>query len=143
MAVFWTITGTTLALMWVARAVEAAVGLRSIPDISTPDWDHTTHASVTVVVPARDEAEAIEDCLRSLLASDLPNLRVIAVDDRSTDQTRTIMDGIAAQNSGKLTVIHVRELPVGWLGKTHAMWLAAKEATTEWLLFTDGDVIFR
>jgi glycosyltransferase involved in cell wall biosynthesis len=42
-----------------------------------------------------------------------------------------------------LTVIHHTELPSGWLGKTHAMWTAANQATGEWLLFTDADVLFK
>ena len=40
-------------------------------------------------------------------------------------------------------VIHIAELPAGWLGKTHAMWTAAQQATGDWLLFTDADVLFK
>jgi len=42
-----------------------------------------------------------------------------------------------------LRVIHHKELPPGWLGKTHAMWTAANASTGEWILFTDADVIFK
>ena len=43
----------------------------------------------------------------------------------------------------RLKVIHISELPSGWLGKTHAMWTAVQQATGEWLLFTDADVLFK
>jgi glycosyltransferase involved in cell wall biosynthesis len=43
----------------------------------------------------------------------------------------------------RLKVIHIAELPPGWLGKTHAMWTAAQQATSDWLLFTDADVLFK
>ena len=77
-------------------------------------------------------------------------LQIIAVDDRSTDQTGAIMEAVAASRaqseagagSKTLEVLHVAELPSGWLGKTHAMALGAQQATGEWLLFTDGDVLF-
>jgi cellulose synthase/poly-beta-1,6-N-acetylglucosamine synthase-like glycosyltransferase len=100
--------------------------------------------SVTVIVPAKDEADAIERSLRSLVDCDYPNLEIVAVDDRSIDATGRLMDAMAAlpDAHGRLRILHVKELPEGWMGKPHAMALAAGGASSDWLLFTDGDVIF-
>lgn len=96
---------------------------------------------LSVIVPARDEGEKIESAMRSLLALDYPNLEIIAVDDRSRDQTRAVLDQLAGEDP-RLTVIHVVELPAGWLGKCNALHIAARQAGGELLLFTDGDVVF-
>src|SRR5437660_12369723 len=87
----------------------------------------------------------IEQTLSRLMALDYDNYEVIVVDDRSIDRTGEIMDRVAvdAVAQGRLKVIHVRELPPGWLGKTHAMWTAAQQADGEGLLFTDGVVLFK
>ena len=107
----------------------------NLPDPS--DWP-----TLTVIVPARDEGAKLEPCLRSLLASHYPRLRMIAVNDRSRDETGAIMDRLAATDS-RLAVIHVRELPSDWLGKNHAMHVASEAAKdSDWLLFTDGDVVY-
>ena len=75
---------------------------------------------------------------------------MIAVDDRSDDATGAVMDRANSEwrergeaSHHRLKVLHVSELPSGWLGKVHAMWKAAQQATGEWLLFTDADVVFR
>ncbi|HEY7515962.1 MAG TPA: glycosyltransferase, partial [Vicinamibacteria bacterium] len=96
---------------------------------------------VTIVVPARNEAAAVEAAVRSLLAQDYPRHEVFAVDDRSTDSTGAILDHLADEDP-RLRVIHVSTLPQGWLGKNHACQLAGAEARGDWLLFTDGDVSF-
>jgi GT2 family glycosyltransferase len=102
---------------------------------------------VAVIVPARNEAAGVRACLESLLGQDYSNLWVIAVDDRSTDETGAILDGVAAAHAGQLEVMHVAELPAGWLGKTHAMAKAARRVIAEhepdYLLFTDADIVFR
>lgn len=93
---------------------------------------------VSVVVPARDEADNVEASLRALLRSDYPRLEVLVVDDRSDDDTFGIVSRLAAEDP-RIEVFRVEELPSGWTGKTHAMYLAAQRAAGEILLFTDAD----
>ena len=105
---------------------------------------------LSVVVPARNEEKAIEATLRSLFRVIGVPIEIVAVDDRSTDGTGRIMDRLAEEiKSGRTVtshgykVIHVDNLPAGWMGKTHAMATGARLTTAPWLLFTDGDVKFR
>jgi glycosyltransferase involved in cell wall biosynthesis len=147
---FHWIAGVILALAWVSRIVEAALGMPGVADVSRPEWDRNPveaagNPLVSIIVPARNEEESIEQALRSLLALDYDNYEVIAVNDRSTDRTGEIMERVAGDlPSGKrLRVVHHRELPEGWLGKTHAMWMATNLAAGDWLLFTDADVMFK
>jgi glycosyltransferase involved in cell wall biosynthesis len=144
------IAGGILALAWFSRIVEAAFGMPHIADIARPEWDRrpTTpkdEPRVSIIVPARNEEESIRETLWQLLALDYSNYEIIAVNDRSTDRTGLIMDEVAKspQAHGSLQVIHIPELPAGWLGKTHAMWTAGQRATGDWLLFTDADVLFK
>ena len=94
-------------------------------------------------MPACNEEESIEQALVRLLALDYDSYEVIAVDDRSTDRTGEIMDKVAADSGGRLKIVHITELPAGWMGKVHAMWTAARQCDSEWILFTDADVMFR
>jgi glycosyltransferase involved in cell wall biosynthesis len=148
MSYFHWIAGTLLALIWLSRLVDTSIGVRTLVNISHPEWDRnpaTEQGStpVTIIVPARNEGRAIGEALSRLLTLDYSNYEVIAIDDRSTDDTGTIMDEIALSSHGKLKVLHVKELPPGWMGKAHAMSSAAKQASGDWLLFTDADVMFR
>ncbi|MBV9773390.1 MAG: glycosyltransferase [Gemmatimonadetes bacterium] len=95
---------------------------------------------LSVVIAARDEERNIEEALASVLAQRYDPLEVIVVDDRSTDATGAILDRMAA-TSARLRVVHVSELPAGWLGKNHALHVGAAEARGEYLLFTDADVV--
>lgn len=96
---------------------------------------------VSVIVAARDEGPHIERALQSVLAQQYGSFEVVAIDDRSTDDTGPILDRMAA-NEPRLRVIHVAELPPNWLGKNHALHLGAATASGEYLLFTDADVVF-
>lgn len=141
----WLAVGLILGADWLRRSIAATIGIGQISDVSVPEWDliPAVLPSVEVIVPARNEAANVEQCLRSLLTQDSPNLSVCAVDDRSSDPTGAIMDALQREFPNKLRVIHVSELPAGWLGKTHAMWLGASHTQSDWILFTDGDIVFR
>jgi glycosyltransferase involved in cell wall biosynthesis len=145
MNLFWWIFGVLVALAWVGHVVEGAIGIRRVARLDRADWDlrPADPPSISIIVPARNEARTIEPALRSLLALDYPNYEVIAVNDRSTDTTGEIMERIASESNGRVRVMHIGELPSGWLGKTHAMWRAARVSRAEWLLFTDADIEFR
>jgi glycosyltransferase involved in cell wall biosynthesis len=159
---FWWITSIVLGLVWLSRVIDAAIGTRKIKNIALPENLTVPHICppladvgvLTVIVPARNEQQHIEAAMRSLLALDYPSLEIIAVDDRSTDNTGAILDKLQAEVQGvpslrskggkfEFRVMHVTDLPPRWLGKTHAMWTAAQHATGDWLLFTDADIMFR
>src|SRR6266853_969111 len=147
---FHWIAGGTLALAWFSRIVEAAIGMPHVADIARPEWDRRAatpngEPRVSIIVPTRNEEEHIRETLVQLLALDYSNYEIIVVNDRSTDRTGQIMDEVAAnsQAHGLLKVVHISELPSGWLGKTHAMWTAGLQASGDWLLFSDADVLFK
>ena len=155
MTYFHWIAGTLLAAIWLSRVIDTSLGVRTLVNITRPEWDRNPatpagNPRVTIVVPARNEEASIRQALSQLLALDYDNYEVIAVDDRSTDRTGEIMDELAMGRDGrprpsnaKLRILHIKELPAGWMGKAHAMWSAAKESTADWVLFTDADVMFR
>ena len=138
-----------IALAWLWKAITSTFGLARIPNLLEARYDATPPGSpyVTIIVPARDEADDIAACLTSLLQQDYDNLRIIAVNDRSSDQTGAIIDALVTQHPTRLRALHITELPAGWLGKTHALAIAARQAIASddpaYLLFTDADVLFR
>ncbi len=132
-----------LVALWVVALFPVLYGIlypRFLRDVLPQVGDELP--SISLIVPARDEALAIEEALRRMLSLDYPDFEVIAINDRSTDGTGAIMDRVASEVGSRLQVVHVSELPAGWLGKNHALSLAASRARGEFLLFTDGDVMF-
>jgi glycosyltransferase involved in cell wall biosynthesis len=95
---------------------------------------------ISVVIPARNEQRGIREALQSVLRQDYPNLAVIVINDRSTDQTGAILAEMAGQHA-RLHVITISELPPGWLGKNYALYRGAEAATGELILFADADVV--
>lgn len=101
--------------------------------------------SVTVCIPARNEAENIEACIRSILAAaDAdPKARttVMVYDDGSTDATPDVLARLVEEDP-RVVAAAVEDLPDGWNGKQHGCDAMGRQAGSDWLLFTDADVRF-
>jgi len=88
---------------------------------------------VSVIVPARNEAERIGSLLESLTRQSTPAHEILVVDDESADDTARIARELGA------TVISGEALPEGWSGKPWACWQGAQQSTGEVLFFLDAD----
>ncbi len=134
--------GVWLLLVWGVEAWITRVRLRDLAGLSGPGrpdpWP-----SVVLCIPARDEARELGAALDGWLAQDCPGLRIVVVDDGSTDRTPDILAERAERHPGRLRVLRNDHLPQGWLGKNHALDLASRQPealAAEWLLFADADV---
>ena len=94
-------------------------------------------ADVSVLIPARNEADVIADTLHGL-AKQGRGLKVLLVDDASDDGTAAV----AKQVSGvDLSIINSQSLPDGWSGKLWALEQGAREVQTAWTLLLDADIL--
>jgi glycosyltransferase involved in cell wall biosynthesis len=97
---------------------------------------------LSIIIAACNEADTIQPAIVTLLKQDYPDLEIVLVDDRSTDGTGEIIDGIAGRDA-RVKAVHIEKLPDGWIGKVNALNIGTAKSTGEWLLFTDADVHFR
>ena len=121
------------------RVFAAAPRLKSVrPDAERPQ------TSLTVVIPAFNEAGNITACVERVLASDPPcaDWSVLVVDDDSTDATLELARQAAAADSGHCSVLQAGPRPSGerWVGKNWACTRAMEQVTSDWVLFIDADV---
>ena len=100
----------------------------------------TTKWPVSVVVPARNEEQDLAECVRSVLNQQGVDLRVIVVNDHSTDRTGVIADALAESDS-RVTVLHDPPLEPRWLGKPNAMRHGLEAAAPGYIVFSDADVM--
>jgi hopene-associated glycosyltransferase HpnB len=99
-------------------------------------FSETDLSDITVLIPARDEAESIPTTVRALEKQG-QNLAVIVIDDQSSDGTA---DLAKKSFSGNLRVLLGKELPEGWVGKLWALEQGRQLATTELILLLDADI---
>jgi chlorobactene glucosyltransferase len=97
--------------------------------------------TLSVIIPARNEALNIETCVRSVLAATYAPLEIIVVDDRSSDDTAGIVGRLAAapEAGGRVRLVRGTDLPPGWFGKAWALVQGYRAATGDLVLFTDAD----
>jgi len=126
-AVAWTV-----ALWQVVRTVRTLTVLREVPP------ERETWPTLSVLTPARDEADVIEDTLESSVGQDYPALEIVAIDDRSDDATGAIIDRLAREHDA-IVPVHVEQRREGWLGKLNALRCGLEHASGDWLLFADAD----
>jgi len=131
------------ALYWLSMSVLWYRYMKTLPVFKVNDclYDKANYPLVSVIIPACNEEESIEQAVRQLISQDYPQLEVIIVNDRSTDNTGVVLEKLKGQ-CPQLKVITIYDLPPNWLGKNHAIYRGEKEATGEWLIFTDADVMF-
>ena len=123
---------------WISFIKSMWVSLRDSPYLDKFQLIEHTKPKVSVILPARNEEEFIEKCLKSLIDQDYENFEIIAVDDSSEDDTGKIIERISKQNS-KVIHISASPKPDGWIGKNWACFEGFKKATGELYLFTDAD----
>lgn len=129
-----------LAALWLAVAAHDLVAVWRLPTLPALP-DAAPPADVTVAMAVRDDVAHVEESVRRLLAQRHVQLRLVVVDDRSEDGTGEVLARLAAADA-RLSIVTVRALPPGWLGKSHALHVGTASVASRWLLFTDGDAQF-
>ena len=130
-------------LPWYLVAWGVWMSLKNVQSLPSISLDREkSYPRLSVIIAARNEAETIENALKSVLAQNYPNLEIILVNDRSNDGTDKILQKLAEKDP-RVLIHHVEELPPGWLGKVNAMQQGFGRSTGVWLLFTDADVHFQ
>jgi len=139
--VFWILLWT---LPWVLVLGFLVLGVRLPRKLPTSvDVPEVGWRRVSVVVPARNEERNVERVVRSLAASDYPDLEIVVVDDRSEDATSEVAlrvaDELRAEGGPEVRVVAGADLPADWLGKPWACQQGGEVASGAYLLFTDAD----
>ena len=131
---------TTLTLIFfIPPSLMLIFGIRKLRLLHTFPKAENNLPTITLVVAVLNEENHIQKAVSSWLKLDYPDLEIIIVNDRSTDNTGAICNHISNMHH-RVQVIHVARLPDGWLGKNHALHCGAKQVSTDYILFTDGDV---
>jgi glycosyltransferase involved in cell wall biosynthesis len=145
---FW--SGLTLLalLYWLAMFGINLRGLPLIPELPRQEEQGSNREPrLSVIVAAKEEADSIARTMRTILEQQYGSFELVAVNDRSEDRTGEEMERMAAwarehRPDVPVQVMHIEQLPQGWLGKNHALWSGVQKASGEWFLFTDADVVF-
>lgn len=109
--------------------------------LSNPKLPRTVkhyHDKVSILIPARNEAENILVLLESIRNQEYKNYEVVVLDDDSADDTYNLVENFANKHHN-FKVVKGKVLPTGWLGKNYACHQLAELATGKYLFFLDAD----
>lgn len=127
---------------WIALALAtmpAGFGVVNLFLLRPPTGRAPEGATVSILVPARNEEAHIAACVEAAIASRGVAVEVVVMDDGSTDRTAEIVQAIAARDP-RVRLEAAPPLPAGWTGKVHACARLAEAARGTHLLFIDADV---
>jgi len=126
---------------WIVPSLITYIRLRHSRSLaSESDSPPENPPFVTVIVPARNEARNIAQCVTSILSTRYPRLELVVVDDSSTDGTAEVARKAVAGDP-RVRIVKNSSLPAGWFGKQWACATGAKVARGEILQFTDADTV--
>lgn len=133
-----------VSILFIGSALVVCIGLLSgmvvfwrVPSLRTtqpPTFQLTS--TVTIIIPARNEAQRIQLLLQSIVCQEGVQVKTIVVDDHSTDATRQVAESFGVR------VLENETLEEGWTGKSAACWTGANAADSDLLLFIDADTVF-
>lgn len=103
---------------------------------SQKDTPVSSLPSLTVCIPARNEADNLRRLLPSLQDQKYPDLEILIWDDRSEDETWSVIDAV---DEPRLTAFRGETPPEGWLGKGHALYQCTRRANGDCYVFLDAD----
>lgn len=129
-----------LMLFWVSAALYLLINSSKIKYLNSIVVSQPAPvAPLAVIIAVRNEEADLPQALESMCNLRYANYRLVVINDRSTDTTPEILARFEKRYP-QLTVIHIKELPAGWLGKNHALYKGYESTTEEWMLFTDADI---
>lgn len=113
-----------------------------VPPEAGPAGSAGSEIPVSVLVPARNEAQHLPGLFESLSAQDAGEFEIVFVNDRSTDRTAELLSEFAAARPGRVKIVTLTENPSHTNPKQYALARGAERATGELLLLTDADCRF-
>lgn len=125
----------------VILAMTMAMNLLLFPKLRKDDIVEAT-PFVSILIPARNEADVIGRTVKHHLAQTYPNFELIILDDSSDDGTAEIARKMA-EDDERLRLIKGADLPENWAGKSWACQQLGETAKGEILIFTDADVLWK
>ncbi len=139
---------------WIYRSGRSLSELRQAPTLKLTG-PASRQGKVSVLIPAKNEASNIEDCVKPFLAQLREGDEIIVINNCSTDRTEAILRELGAKEIhskipipppsqkgerwGSFHYMNTPPTPEGWTGKNFALHLGVQHASGDWMLFTDAD----